>query len=316
MDVDPKKIERIYLSNKSDPYGYVYITTNLVNGKMYVGQHKSVNYDPKYLGSGKLLKKAITKYGSENFVSEPICWAESKPELDKLEIYWVDILDAVASDQFYNLTCGGYGGDILSDDQKKEKSIRNSGSGNPRYGKHWDDEHRQHSKEIMTGRFVGELNPFYGKHHTNEYKNKKSETQKQYLLQHPEHVEKLAQSRIGISPSWKGEKLPEEWCENLRGPRPQIRGENNPNFNHKWSDEKRHQSSIRVSGENNPNCKPIVRLTLDYQLLESYKLIKDAISQGYTSYGIQNCLQGRSKKGYYKNCRWMYKKDYDELFGG
>lgn len=35
----------------------IYKTTNLINGKVYIG--KDSNDDPKYLGSGKILKLAI-----------------------------------------------------------------------------------------------------------------------------------------------------------------------------------------------------------------------------------------------------------------
>lgn len=46
---------------------YVYRTTNLVNGKTYIGQHKSKDVmNDLYLGSGKLLKMSIEKYGKEN----------------------------------------------------------------------------------------------------------------------------------------------------------------------------------------------------------------------------------------------------------
>jgi hypothetical protein len=44
---------------------FVYETTNL-NGKIYVGVH-SGNVNDSYLGSGKYLVSAISKYGKENF---------------------------------------------------------------------------------------------------------------------------------------------------------------------------------------------------------------------------------------------------------
>ena len=44
-------------------YGYIYKTTNLINGKIYIGQHKSEEYDSSYYGSGKLIRRAIEKYG-------------------------------------------------------------------------------------------------------------------------------------------------------------------------------------------------------------------------------------------------------------
>lgn len=40
-------------------YGYIYITTNLINGRMYIGKHKSEKYDSSYYGSGKILLYAI-----------------------------------------------------------------------------------------------------------------------------------------------------------------------------------------------------------------------------------------------------------------
>ena len=45
---------------------YIYLTTNLINNKKYIGmQHGELNDD--YLGSGNSITEAIKKYGKENF---------------------------------------------------------------------------------------------------------------------------------------------------------------------------------------------------------------------------------------------------------
>jgi len=46
--------------------GTIYLTVNQINGKIYIGQ-TSINKNG-YIGSGKLLKKAIKKYGKYNFI--------------------------------------------------------------------------------------------------------------------------------------------------------------------------------------------------------------------------------------------------------
>ena len=48
---------------------YIYKTTNLSNGKQYIGSHDGDPFD-SYIGSGKLIIKAIKKYGRGNFIRE------------------------------------------------------------------------------------------------------------------------------------------------------------------------------------------------------------------------------------------------------
>lgn len=89
---------------------YIYLTTNLINGKQYIGQHKGKIND-NYLGSGANIKKAINKYGKENFKKEILQICASREEADLAEQYYIKLYNAVENDNFYNLQEGGTGGD-------------------------------------------------------------------------------------------------------------------------------------------------------------------------------------------------------------
>lgn len=110
-------------------YGFVYITTNHVNGKQYIGQRK---YDKQgkwkeYLGSGIILSRAIEKYGLKNFSKEIIEECKTKKILNEREIYWINYYNAVESDNFYNIASGGDGGNTIAgytDDQRKLLSTK------------------------------------------------------------------------------------------------------------------------------------------------------------------------------------------------
>lgn len=70
-----------------ETYGYVYRTTNTVNSKTYVGQHRYKADEPwtEYLGSGKIIARAIAKNGPQVFQKELLATATTKEELNCLE---------------------------------------------------------------------------------------------------------------------------------------------------------------------------------------------------------------------------------------
>lgn len=115
-------------------YGYIYKTTNLVNGKIYIGQHKSQVFDRDYHGSGKLIRRAFEKYGIENFKTELLKWCETRSDINKYEKIYIYIYHSNDLVVGYNISKGGDGGDTfsgLADDEKahRRKKMKMSMSG-------------------------------------------------------------------------------------------------------------------------------------------------------------------------------------------
>ena len=81
-------------------YGYIYLTTNLINSRKYIGQHKSECFDTNYYGSGKVLLQAINAYGKDNFKCEILCECFSAEELNAKEEFYIvyDNLRLAAND--------------------------------------------------------------------------------------------------------------------------------------------------------------------------------------------------------------------------
>lgn len=135
----------------NEPIGYIYETTCLVNGKTYIGlRHYSRDIGREwnyYLGSGSLVKSAISKYGCEKFSKRMIVEAFTEEELQSLEWDHIQAAKDIGKAE-YNLFRGpGAGGDTFSRltpeklsevRQKQSIGIRNhqakEGNG---YGNHW-----------------------------------------------------------------------------------------------------------------------------------------------------------------------------------
>jgi hypothetical protein len=86
---------------------FIYKTTNRINGKIYIGLHTTYNIDDGYIGSGKWLKKAIKKYGVENFDREILEECENIEDLLNKEVFWIRKLGATNNKIGYNISKGG-----------------------------------------------------------------------------------------------------------------------------------------------------------------------------------------------------------------
>jgi hypothetical protein len=90
-------------------YHFIYKTTNLLNGKFYIGIHSTSNLEDGYLGSGKILKRSIKKYRIENFKIERLEFFEDKEKLFEREKEIVNE-SFIKNPSCMNLKLGGSGG--------------------------------------------------------------------------------------------------------------------------------------------------------------------------------------------------------------
>lgn len=97
-------------------YYIIYKTTNLINGKYYIGQHKTNDVDDGYMGSGKWLKNAIKKHGPSNFITEILYIFDNERSMDLAE----RILVVPDLETNYNLIRGGNNGINSLTETKKE----------------------------------------------------------------------------------------------------------------------------------------------------------------------------------------------------
>ena len=162
----------------------LYQTTNLLNGKIYVGVDGKC--DREYLGSGKALKLAIRKHGRENFHRRDLAAFDTIEEAYEAERVvvtqtWVD------DSANYNLCGGGLGARQHSAEARRKMSQVNS---RPKpYSKEtvkhahraWKGgKHTQETLSVMSKKASGENNPFYGKRHTPESRAKMSKACRLY----------------------------------------------------------------------------------------------------------------------------------------
>lgn len=94
------------MKNAIKKYYTVYKITNKINGKIYVGFHSTNDLDDGYLGSGKLIKRAIQKHGKDNFEKTILSIHDTKEAAEAEEKKIVD-LEFTLREDTYNVSIGG-----------------------------------------------------------------------------------------------------------------------------------------------------------------------------------------------------------------
>lgn len=214
---------------------YVYLTTNLINGKQYVGDHTENRYK-NYLGSGKSLKIAIKKYGKENFKKEILEYFDSREKSHLAEEKYIKLYNTMCPNGYNISPTGGlYKSGSHSEETKKKmsesaKNIKNpeikskkiseskkgikrseetikkmseSNKGKEPWNKGKTNVYSEETKKKISEKLKGKISNRKGEKHTEESKKKMSEFRKgkEPWIKGRKHTEETKQK---ISESNKG----------------------------------------------------------------------------------------------------------------
>jgi len=273
---------------------YVYKTTNLINNKIYIGISKKASSENiRYLGSGKSFKKAVAKYGRDNFKKEIIIEDINftYKDLQRLEVFLIDIFDARDNLIGYNISIGGDGNvgesnGMFGKTHSKETVAKiletrlHNSKDNSDYGKRSEDTSAKFSKFIIQRNITS---PTLPNGHSEKSKLQISETLKQMAIEgnlHKNHA-KFTEERK------------EEYSK-------KFSGENNPMFgkNHTSEAIDKLKEAIRL------RFPPINKIDRDGEIIKEYESITDVALDGYRPDLVKKVLRGENKThgGFY----WEY----------
>ena len=251
----------------------VYVHTNKVNGKKYVGQ--TCQKPEKRWNSGKGYKdnvyftNAIQKYGWNNFDHEVIAFNLTKEEADNFEILLIKTINSTNPNIGYNLQ---YGGSHGQPSEISRINIKNAAQKS-----HQDPEWKRKQSESHIGLQTGEKNGMYGKKHNKESKQKQREAS---LGKHPSE-----KTLIKMKESHDGEK--------------------NAMFGKHHTDETKQKISNTRQGIDNPKARIVNQYRLDGTLIKTWDTMKLAgKTLGIPPQNISRCC--RTGKGTAGGFKWSY----------
>ena len=160
----------------------IYLVSNKLNGKQYVGQTINPHLP---IGHGRILKSAYKLHGKDNFTYEPICKGiTNRASLNAIERFWISVVGTVVPNG-YNIDLGGSEGSTWTDERRRKHSMALKGHRgwrkglnlpSPNKGKVYPEEGKRKLSEALKGR----VGPNLGKSASKETKAKMSASQKAY----------------------------------------------------------------------------------------------------------------------------------------
>lgn len=298
-------------------YGVIYKATNKINEKMYIGQTINLKARKRrHLNSKEtyVFNKAIKKYGKNNFKWEIIDSAETKDELDKKEIYWINELKtyiACKNSRGYNMTKGG---SYVSDSTKKQIVQLTTDGDFIKVFESIEEASRIlniHATNIkdcckgrykMSGNFIFVYKSEYDENKEYKYKNSLAVPIVQLDLEGNfiQRYESICEAQRQIN---RSKSAIIECCQ----------GKKKQAYGYLWIYENNYNpdnNKIIYSKRNTPTrTSPVVQFDLNLNFIKQYTTIEEAGKENNIKpQGISRVCRGlRKTSGGYK---WMYYKDY------
>jgi group I intron endonuclease len=142
--------------------GWIYIITNKVNGKSYIGQTRQKNPQNRWRQHKNdprgIMKTAFDKHGIDAFEFK-VLHEVPNDELNKIEELEIRERNTI-SPYGYNLQKGGKSSIVHPETREKQKALW--GPAHPL----WNQKHSEETRKKISNATKGANNPMYGKKHT------------------------------------------------------------------------------------------------------------------------------------------------------